>query len=94
MRQTFQVNRCPGRVLIAAMALLTLGIGFCLFDGDDHDAVDSVAFDLCLGLAIVSIAVAVLTVVLVHSLVVDPPYVVHAISLHGLDPPPKSALLS
>jgi hypothetical protein len=94
MRQTFQVHRSSGRVLIAAMVLLTLGIGLCLFDVDDHHAADGVSFDLCLGLAIVSIAVVVLTVVLVHPLVADPRYVLHAVPLHRLDPPPRSAALS
>lgn len=95
MRQALRVNTWPGSALVAAMVLLTLGIGFCLFDGDDHSAADDgVSFDLCIGLAVVSVSVVLLVFVLAHTLAIDPPYVLHVVPLHRPDPPPKAASLS
>ena len=77
------------------MILVTIGVGLCLFDGDEHETADSGAsFDLCFGLAITSIAAVVLAFVSMHDVPVDPTYVVHAVPLRRLDPPPKSPSLS
>jgi len=95
MRQRLLVNCWPGRVLLAAMVLVTIAIGLCLFDGDEHETADHGAcFDLCLGLAITSVAAVVLAFVSVHDLPGDPPYLVHEVPLRRLDPPPKSPSLS
>ncbi len=95
MKQRLFVKSRPGRVLLAAMVLVTIAGGLCLFDGDEHGTADSGAsFDLCFGLAITSLAAVVLAFVSMHDLPVDPPYVVHAVPLRRLDPPPKSPSLS
>ena len=95
MRQRLLLKSWPGRVLLAAMVLVTIAIGLCLFDGDEHETADSGASsDLCFGLAISPIAAVVLTFVSMHDVPVDPPYVVHAVPLRRLDPPPKSPSLS
>ena len=95
MRQRFRMQSWPGRVLLALMVLVTVAVGFCLFDGDEHGTGDTGAsLDLCTGLAITSVAMIVLAFVSMHELSVDPPYVIHAVPLDRLDPPPKSPSLS
>ena len=95
MRQRLLLKSWPGRVFLAAMVLVTIAVGFCLCDGDEHGMADSCAsFDLCFGLAINSIAAVVLAFVAMHDLPVDPPGVVHAVPLRRLDPPPKSPSFS
>ena len=85
----------PGRVLLGLMVLVIVAVGLCLFHGDEHgSAHDGACLDLCSGLAITSVAMIVLAFVPIHELFVDPPYVVHAVPLHRLDPPPKSPSLS
>jgi hypothetical protein len=74
------------------MVVVTIAVGLCLFDGDEHETADrGASFDLCFGLAITSIAAVVLAFVSIHDLPVDPPYVVHAVPLRRLDPPPNSS---
>lgn len=49
------------RTAILAMAVVVLAIGFCVFDGGDHDGMDDHAsgeVDLCLGMLAVSPPVA------------------------------------
>jgi len=95
MRQRLLLKSWFGRVFLAAMVLVTIAVGFCLCDGDEHEMADSCAsFDLCFGLAINSIAAVVLAFVSMHDLPVDPPGVVHAVPLRRLDPPPKSPSFS
>ena len=90
MRQRLRVCSWPGQVLLAAMVLMTLAAGLCLFDGDEHGtAGDGAPFDLCLGLAITSVPAVVLAFVAMHDLPFDAPDVVHVVALRGLDPPPK-----
>ena len=77
------------------MVLLTIAVGLCLFDGNEHGTADSgESFDLCFGLAITCIPAVVLAFVPIHGLPVDPPDVVHAVLLRRLDPPPKFPALS
>jgi hypothetical protein len=46
------------RAVLAAMVLLVLTIGCCVFDGDDHDSMDNHAsLDLCLGMMSVSLPI-------------------------------------
>jgi hypothetical protein len=48
------------RVAIAAMAVLVVAVGCCLFDRHDHDDMDQHAsLDLCLGMAAVSLPIVV-----------------------------------
>lgn len=94
MRQRLFVKSWPERLLVAAMVLVTIAVGLCLFDGDEHGTADSGAsFDLCFGLAITSIAAVVLAFVSMHDVPVDPTYAIHAVPLRRLDPPPKSPSL-
>ena len=92
MRENLGVNSRPARMLLVAMVLVAAGVGCCLFDGDHHGTLDSL--DLCSGLAIVSVAAIPLAFVPIYPLPIDRPYMVHAVPLHRLDPPPKSASLS
>jgi hypothetical protein len=95
MRQRLLLKSWPGRVLLAAMVLVTIAVGFCLFDGDGHGMADSCAsFDLCFGLAINSIAAVKLAFLSMHDLPVDALCVVPAVPLRRLDPPPKSPSFS
>jgi len=95
MRENLGVNSRPARVLLVAMVLVAAGVGCCLFDGDHHGTLDNGPFlDLCSGLAIVSVAAITLAFVSIYPLPIDRRYVVHAVPLHRLDPPPKSASLS
>jgi hypothetical protein len=95
MRQRLLLKSWSGRVFLAAMVLVTIAVGFCLCDGDEHGMTDSCAsFDLCFGLAINSIAAVVLAFVSMQDLPIDPPSVVHAVLLRRLDPPPKSPSFS
>jgi hypothetical protein len=76
-----------------AAALLVLGIGLCLFDGDADHHNDPTAPDLCLGMIAVSLLAAVLAGPLASGWIwPDPGWIVSSVSPHLPDPPPKSAL--
>jgi hypothetical protein len=96
MRQRFRTRDWKGLVLVGAMVLATLAAGFCLLDGDEHGATsdDGASFDFCLGLAIMSVAVVVLTFISIYSVAADPPSMLHSVPLHLPDPPPKFSSLS
>jgi hypothetical protein len=81
----------PGRLLVVALVLLTAGVGLCLFDGYDHHSTHGVAFDLCLGMALMSVALVTFTSMVVHPMATERPFAVRAISLNTPDPPPKPA---
>lgn len=74
------------------MALLTLAVGLCLFDGDQMD--EGISVDLCQALAVFSTAVLVLTSVLIQLLSADPRTATCAAPVRRLDPPPKLSSLS
>ena len=79
------------RVAVAAMALLVVAIGCCVFDRSDHDGMDDHAsLDLCLGMATVSLPI-VLTGGLPVAGLTAPYQVAHVLSLspHVPAPPPK-----
>jgi hypothetical protein len=82
----------PGQALLIAMVLLILGVGLCLFDGDEGD--DGMCVDLCRGLAMFSVAAVVLVIGPIHLLPIDLPAIAYATSLRRLDPPPKRSFLS
>ena len=69
------------------LALLTLGVGFCLFD--DDEGAHGISVDLCLAIALFSTAVVVLASMRVQFLPADRPAPVRAASLRRLDPPPR-----
>lgn len=89
-----------GRALFVAMILVAGAAGFCLLGADEHGTAHhgtthhGMSLDLCAGLAIFSAAVTLAMFAQVYPVPVDPPYVVCAVSLHRLDPPPKSPSLS
>lgn len=92
MRRLFRMDGWPGQALLIGMVLLTLGLGLCLFDGDEGD--NGMSVDLCLGLAMFSVAAVVLVISLIHLLSIDLPTIARAVSLHRLDPPPTRSFLS
>ena len=92
MRRLFRMDGWPGQALLIAMVLLTLGVGLCLFDGAEGD--NGMCVDLCLGLAMFSVAAVVLVIGLIHLLPIDLPAIAYATSLRRLDPPPKRSFLS
>jgi hypothetical protein len=92
MRHELRVDRWPGQALLIVMALLTLAVGFCLFDGDEMDK--GIFVDLCQALALLSTAVVVLTSALIQLLSADPRPATYAASVRRLDPPPKLSFLS
>jgi hypothetical protein len=77
-----------GRVFLIVMVALTVIVGLCLFDDDD------MCTNLCAGLAIFSVTVVFATLGAVQPLPSGPPCAVYVVSLHRLDPPPKSSFLS
>ena len=75
--------------LVIAAALLTLAIGFCLFD--DHGTAGHVeAPDLCLGMLAVSLAVLSVAPLLAIGWAGSPPFIAaYAVARHTPDPPPR-----
>ncbi len=92
MRRLFRMDGWPGQALLLAMVLLTLGVGLCLFDGDEGD--NGMCVDLCLGLAMFSVVTVVLVIGLIHLLSIDLRTIAYSVSLHRLDPPPKRSFPS
>lgn len=92
MRRISRMDGWPGQVLLITMVLLTLGVGLCLFDGDEGD--NGISVDLCAGLAMLSVATIILVIGLIHCLPIDKPAIAYAVSVRRLDPPPKRSLLS
>ena len=88
MRRELLTGR-PGQALAMALMVLSVGVGFCLLDGHDHDGTHRVAFDLCLGMALVWVAAVGFTSILIHAMPLLQPLAVHAPSPHAPDPPPK-----
>jgi hypothetical protein len=87
-------DRSLGRALVLALAALVVAVGFCLFDGDEGEMVGHASFDLCHGLAIVSVGVTLLMLAHVYLLPIDAPRGARSGAPHRLDPPPKSLLFS
>ena len=82
---------CGMRAAVFAMALLVLAVGFCLFDGDGHDAWgDHASVDLCLGLVAISLpAVLAAPLSLAGFAPAYQPALVRTFSPHVPAPPPK-----
>lgn len=77
-----------GRVFLIVMVALTVIVGLCLFDDDE------MCTNLCTGLAIFSVTVVLATLGAVQPVPSGPPCALYVVSLHRLDPPPKSSFLS
>jgi peptidoglycan/LPS O-acetylase OafA/YrhL len=93
MRNRSRIDGRPGQALVLVLALLTLAVGFCLFDGDE--TATGASFDLCatLAMAMASLTLSLLALGRLGPVSTDPPQAVHDVSLRRLDPPPKSPLL-
>jgi hypothetical protein len=89
MRQLLRDHPPAAFLLVLTLTVLSVGVGFCLFNGHVHHASHAVSFDLCLSVALVAVAVVGFISVLLHPLPLDPLYTVPAVSLHTPDPPPK-----
>jgi hypothetical protein len=94
-----QQRRWAWRVGVFALTALTLGVGFCLFDGlqgatHHHATTQDLSQDLCCGLVVSSLAVTLLALGAMHSVLVEPPRAVYVTSLRGIDPPPKPLSLA
>lgn len=87
------------RAAALVVAALTLGIGFCLFDGAQgvthHQGVSpDLPQDLCCGLLVSGVALTLLALGPTSSMAVESPPAVYVTSLRGIDPPPKLFALS
>jgi hypothetical protein len=86
--------RWPGQIAALGLVLLTLGIGFCLFDGDEFGPAGHVsAVDMCSGLALFSFAITLLALTAVGRISPRPADLVHIPSIGRLDPPPRALFL-
>ena len=92
MRRLSRMGGWPGQALLIARVVLTVGVGLCLFAGDVVD--NGLSVDLCVGLAILSVATVVLVISLIHVLPIDLPAIAYATLLRRPDPPPKRSALS
>ena len=79
------------RAAVLAMTLLVLAVGFCLFDGDGHDASgEHASVDLCLGLVTISLPAALAAPLpLAGRSAAYQPALVRTFSPHVPAPPPK-----
>jgi hypothetical protein len=77
-------------VLAVALLVLSVGTACCLFDGHSHEGSShGVPFDFCLGIAVVAVAGAGFTSILIHPMPIERPLAVRVASLHTPAPPPK-----
>ena len=97
MRQQLLRSKWAGRLLVTALAALTLSLGLCLLDGpvfgmDSHHGMSP---DYCASLVMLTvILLTVLGLAAVGRLLADGARPVYAVSLVRLDPPPKSPSFS
>ena len=99
MTNRLQQRGWTWRVAVFALAALTLGVGFCLFDSlqspvHHHAMTQDLFQDLCCGLLVSSLAVTLLALGAMNSVVVGSPPAVYVTCLRGIDPPPKLLSLS
>jgi hypothetical protein len=99
MSRRLRQRRWTWRVAVFALTALTLGVGFCLFDGlpgatHHHAMTQDLSQDLCCGLLVSSLAVTLLALGAMNSVLVESPPAVYVTSLRGIDPPPKLLSLS
>lgn len=87
------------RVAACALAALTLGVGFCLFDGvlgaSHHGGTDPhPSQDLCCGLLASSLLVTLLALGAISSVPLESAPVLALVAVRAIDPPPKFLPLS
>jgi hypothetical protein len=79
-----------GRSLVLVMVLVAVALGFCVFDGADHDG-QGTSPDLCLGLLSVSFGASLLVGPLLEGWATDTPMVPFRTAWTTvLAPPPRS----
>lgn len=84
----------PGRLAALGLVLLTLGIGLCLFDGDEFGPAGHVSpVHMCSGLALFSFGATLLALAAVGRVSPAPAELVYLPSIRRLDPPPRSLFL-
>ena len=94
MRDRLRTQSWWAGCAIAGAALLVLATGLCLFDGGGHHD-DGTSQDLCLGMIVATLMVALLAGPLVGGWVrTEPLQLVYARTPHLPDPPPKRSPLS
>jgi hypothetical protein len=99
MSRRLRQKRWTWRLAVFALTALTLGVGFCLFDGlpvasHHHAMTQDLSQDLCCGLLVSSLAVTLLALGVMNSVLIESPPGVYVTSLRGIDPPPKLPSLS
>ncbi len=99
MRHRLGQGRWVLRAVALAVAVLTLGVGFCLFDGvqgatHHQGKTPDLSQDLCCGLLASSLALTLLALGAISPVVMESAPAVHVVSLRGIDPPPKLLALS
>ena len=79
------------QVAVVALAVLTVAVGFCLFDDDGAGTGGhAVASDLCGGFLVSLSTVTLLALIALNPVLVEFLRTVSAVSLRRLDPPPES----
>jgi hypothetical protein len=100
MRHRLGQRRWVWRAAALAVAALTLGIGFCLFDGAQgathhHRGMSpDLSQDLCCGLLASSLALTLLALGAISPVAVESAPAIYVVSLRGVDPPPKLLALA
>jgi hypothetical protein len=95
MRHERIVGTGPGQAAIIGLAVLTLAIGLCLFDGGEHGLLHHAhAPDLCTVLVLFSVAAAVLVLSPGGESPPGPRRPVYVTSLRRLIRPPRPRSLS
>ena len=92
-------GRWVWRATALAAAVLTLGIGLCLFDGVQgaahHQGMGpDLSQDLCCGLLASGVPLTLLALEPTSAMVVESTVAVYVASFRGIDPPPKLLALS
>ena len=93
MRFRGMVEGHVGRALALALAVVGMGVVFCLFDADAFGGDQSTYPDFCIGGALVSAAPVLLGLALSGRLEERRLRPLRAISFRRLDPPPKPHIL-
>ena len=98
MRHRLRQGRWVWRVAVFALTALTLGAGFCLFEGlqgaTHHAVTQDLSQDLCCGLLVSPLPVTLLALGAMSPVVLESAPAVYVVSLRGIDPPPKHLALS
>jgi hypothetical protein len=95
MYRRARTTRWPSQVAVIVLVAVTLAIGLCLLDAHQHDmSHHGMSPDLCLGFIALVFAVTLLGLAEIDRLPAELLCPVRAVSVHRLDPPPKSVPIS